>query len=419
MLRFCTVFFLLGVSFAIAQEDNAYLLQPARVFDGVAVQDGWVVLVRGERIEAVGAAAEVSAPAGVERIDLSGSTLLPGLIDAHSHVLLHPYNETSWNDQVLKESRSLRVARAVNHARDTLQAGFTTLRDLGSEGAGYADVGVRDAINQGIIPGPRMLVAGRAIVATGSYGPKGFDPDWAVPLGAEPADGNDLIRVVRDQIGKGADFIKVYADYRWGPKGETRPSFSQEELELIVKTAASSGRPVAAHAGSVEGMRRAILAGVETVEHGYVGDPEIFQLMAERGVAYCPTLSVGEAIASYGGWRKGVDPEPARVTAARAAFSAALDAGVTIINGSDVGPYPHGDNAREVLLMVDYGMTPLQALKAATSEVASVIHMGEDLGAVKAGLFADLMAVDGDPTDDIAVLHDVRFVMKGGVVVVP
>ncbi len=265
-----------------------YVLEPSRVFDGESLHSGWRVVVRGERIEAAGPLASTAAPPGAERIALEGATLLPGLIEAHSHVLLHAYDEASWNDQVLKEPRALRVARATNHLRDTLLAGFTTIRDLGTEGAAYDDVGLKQAVEQGILVGPRMLVTTRAIVATGSYGPKGFDPEWNVPLGAEPADGDDLVRVTRDQIGKGADWIKVYADYRWGAKGESRATFSVDELALIVATAQASGRSVVAHAGTAEGMRRAVEAGIETIEHGYGGTPEIFRLMASRGVALCP-----------------------------------------------------------------------------------------------------------------------------------
>jgi len=374
------------------------------------------VLVRGERIEAAGPASEITAP-DARVIDLPGATLSPGLIEGHSHLLLHPYNETSWNDQVLRESVAERVARATVHARATLLAGFTTVRDLGSEGAGYADVGLEQAIDKGVIPGPRMLVAGPAIVATGSYGPKGFIPEATVPLGAEEADGVDgLTRVVRDQIGKGADFIKVYADYRWGPAGEARATFTQEELELVVRIAGSSGRPVVAHAATKEGMLRAARAGVETIEHGDGGDAEVFALMRERGIAFCPTLAAPDAILQYGGWRKGVEPEPARLRAKRASFRLALAANVPICMGGDVGVYTHGDNAREMELLVDYGMTPAQVMTAATSANARFFHLDDRVGRIAPGLLADLVAFDGDPTRDIAAVRSVRLVMKGGVV---
>jgi imidazolonepropionase-like amidohydrolase len=414
-----TVLLLQVVAFAQAPSprapDAATVLKPARVFDGETMHEGWAVRVQGDRIQAIGPAASVAITSATV-VDLAGLTLLPGLVEGHSHVLLHPYDETSWNDQVLHESLGVRTARAVNHLRATLMAGFTTIRDLGTEGAGYADAELKEAVEQGIVPGPRMLVATRAIVATGSYGPKGFSLEWRVPQGAEEADGDTLVRVVRDQIGHGADWVKVYADYRWGARGEAAPTFSLQELTSIVETARSSNRPVVAHSTTPEGMRRAVMAGVETIEHGDVGTPEIFKLMADKNVALCPTLAAGDATAQYAGWKKGAGPEPAGITRKRASFKAALDAGVTILSGSDVGVFTHGDNARELELMVNYGMPAESALKSATSIAARVLHMENRIGRLKDGFLADMIAVDGDPTRDIAALRRVRFVMKGGTV---
>ena len=417
LLIACTIASLFALH-AGAQDSTAtsYLLRPARVFDGNSMHTGWAVHVRGNRIVAAGPANVISAPTATV-LNLPGMTVLPGLIDAHSHVLLHPYNETSWDDQVLREPIALRVARATVHVRNTLLAGFTTLRDLGTEGAGYADVGIRQAIDQAIIPGPRLIVTTRAIVATGSYGPRGVDPDRPFTVGAEEADGvDDLTRVVRDQIGKGAEWIKVYADYRWGPLGESRPTFTLAELELIVAVAKSAGVPVVAHASTPEGMRRATLAGVETIEHGDNGTADVFRLMAQRGVALCPTIAAGDAILQYRGWRKGTAPEPARVKEKRASVKLAIASNVVICNGSDVGVFAHGDNARELELLVDYGLSPVQALRAATSVNAKVLHMENRIGSIASGMLADIIAVEGDPASDMSTIRRVRFVMKDGII---
>jgi imidazolonepropionase-like amidohydrolase len=397
-------------------QEPVTVLNAARVFDGERTHTDWLVAVEGGTIVYAGSARDIPEFAASTTIDLPGQTLLPGLIEGHSHVLLHPYDETSWNDQVLKESDAERVVRAVNHVRASLLAGVTTMRDLGSEGAGYADVGLRDSIDKGLIPGSRLLVAGRALVATGSYGPKGFHERVDVPLGAETADGyDDLSRAVREQIGRGIDFIKVYADYRWGARGEAAPTFTLAELETIVEITKSSGRPVVAHASTAEGMRRAILAGVETIEHGDGATDEIYQLMRKSNVALCPTLAAGDAISQYGGWNKGVDPEPERIAKKRKSFQAALDAGVTICFGGDVGVYPHGDNVRELEMMVDYGMKNIDVLQSATSINARLFHIDDAVGRLKEGLVADIIAVDGDPGQDISALRNVRLVMKDGV----
>ena len=389
------------------------VLAPARVFDAPAgvTREGWVVVIRGNRIEAVGPRASVAKPEGARQIDLPGTTLLPGLIDAHSHLILHPYSETPWADQVLKEPLVLRVARATVAARRTLMAGFTTLRDLGTEGAGDADVGLKQAIDQGIIPGPRLIVVTRAIVATGSYGPHGYAFD--VPQGAQEADGVDgVTHAAREQLGHGADWIKVYAD------GSDGPTFSIDEIHAAVQVATDAGRYVATHARTAEGVRRAIMAGVTTIEHADGATPDLFQLMTQHGIALCPTLGGREAGYLRNGWRKGVDTMPSAIAAYHRTFAAARAAGVTICNGSDVGAFPHGDNAHELELEVEYGMTPTQALQAATVVDAKVLHL-TDRGVIAPGLLADLVAVDGDPTQDIHALRHVHLVVKGGELITP
>ncbi|HYF31214.1 MAG TPA: amidohydrolase family protein [Chitinophagaceae bacterium] len=403
-------------AFTSAQQADKYiLLQPARVFDGEKMQEGWWVLVKNNYIEAAGPSQSISVPAGTQRIDLKGMTLLPGLIEGHSHLFLHPYNETTWDDQVLKESRAERTARAVNHARLTLMAGFTTVRDLGTEGAMYDDVGLKTAIEKGIVPGPRMIVSTRAIVAKGTYGPRSESAEVDLPQGAAEVSGiEDMMNEVRTQIGKGADFIKIYADYRWGLNKEARPTFMQEALASAVAIAKSGGRYVVAHAVTPEGMTRATLAGVTTIEHGDEGTAEVFKLMKEKGVALCPTLAAGDAVTQYNGWRKGTDPEPERIVNKKKSFRLALQSGVTICFGGDVGVYAHGDNAREMELMAEYGMKPLDILRSATSTNADVFGYTTQIGRIRQGLLADIIAVDGDVLQNISNIRKVKLVMKDG-----
>lgn len=358
---------------ASVAHDTTYVLRPDRVFDGEQLHEGWAVVVRGRTIVAAGPTRSLSTPAG-----------------------------------------------AVVHARKTLLAGFTTTRDLGTEGAMYDDVGLKQAIEKGVIPGPRILCATRAIVATGSYGPKELAYDIESPHGAAEADGVEgLTHEVRNQIGHGADVIKVYVDYRWGINGTAAPTFTVEELKKVVEVASSAGRIVAVHSGTTEGMRRAIEAGVTTIEHGDGGTPGLFAEMKAKGIALCPTLAAGDAIAQYGGWRKGIDSEPERIKAKRASFKAAMDAGVTICMGGDVGVFAHGNNAMEMEDMVDYGMKPLDVLRSATSVNADVFRLAARLGRIKPGLLADILVVSGNPAVNISDVRKVVWVMKDGMIYYP
>lgn len=397
-----------------ANTEAMTLLVPDRVFDGRQMHTDWVVLVKGNKIEAVGPQ-PMKLSATTKILGLKGMTLMPGLIEGHSHLFLHPYNETAWDDQVLKETRTERSLRAGNHAKATLMAGFTTVRDLGTEGAAFDDFGLKRSIEKGIIVGPRMIIASRALVAKGAYGPKSQNPDLDLPQGAAEVAGLEQIsQEVRTQIGKGADVIKVYADYRAGRDGEAAPIFSIEEMALMASLAKSGNRQLVAHAASPEGMRRAIEAGASTIEHGDGGTEEVFRLMKSKGVALCPTLAAGDAIEQYRGWKKGSEPEPARIVAKRQSFALALKLGVRMCMGGDVGVYAHGDNLREMELMVDYGMPILDVLTAATAGNAQIFGYGDRIGSVKAGMLADLVAVEGDPSQDITILRKLKWVMKDG-----
>ena len=410
-----TIIFIFGIKL---NSQTKYYITAPRLFDGEVMHKDWALIIENNKIINVGPVEQLKVPEGSVKINYPNATILPGLIEGHSHLMLYPYNITDWDTQVLKEPDSYRTVRATVHAKNTLLAGFTTARDLGTEGAGYSDVSLKRAINEGIIIGPRLMVAGRAIVSTGSYGPKGYDSDQQIMLGAEPADGNDLIRVVRDQIGKGADFIKIYADYRWGINGEDRPSFTLDELKLINEVTKSSGRVMVCHAKSKEAIRRAVLAGAETIEHGDFIDVELGKLMKQYNVTYIPTISAVDVISQYRGWKKGVTDPPVNVLNKRKSFKDAIASGVSIGMGGDVGVYPHGENVLEMELMVEYGLPVIDALKAATSINAKAFHIDDSLGYIKPGYIADIIAVEGDPSKNISDLKKVKFVMKEGIIYV-
>jgi len=407
-------FILTSLFFCLNQLNAQTLLIPDRVFDGKEIHADWVVAVDSNRITYAGPLERLEKAGAYITIKLEGKTVMPGLIEGHSHLLLHPYNETDWNDQVLEESPVERAIRGVVHAKKTLLAGVTAMRDLGSEGAGYTDIYLKKSIDEGLVPGPRTLMAGPAIVATGAYGPKGFHDGVQVPLGAVPVTGKDrAMEEVRTQLGNGVNLIKIYADYRWGKDEPSQPTFLQEEIDAMVATATTAGRYVVAHASTPEGMRRAIMGGVETIEHGDGGTAEIFELMKTKGIALCPTLAAGDAIEQYKGWQKGKEPDPERIAKKKKSFALALESGVEIVFGGDVGVFTHGENYRELELMVDYGMKPLQALQSATSVNARILHF-QELGMIQEGYLADIIAVEGNPVQDISRMRRVKFVMKDG-----
>ena len=396
----------------------ATVLQPAAVLDPQSGQltRGATVVVRGDRIEAVGRS--VPQPAGARVIELAGLTLLPGLIDAHTHVLLQPEDE-DWPPPVVYKTQSFRTIQGVAAARKNLEAGFTTLRDVDSEGAGFADVDLREAINRGIVPGPRLLVATLAITITaGHMNLTGVNPELRMPEPAALADTRDaMIAEVRRQVKGGADWIKLYATgtLRHVDRKTLEPlgQLSLEDVQAVVSEARRWRKDVAAHAYGGDGAKNAILGGVRSIEHGMLFDDEAVDLLKQHGTYWVPTLSVYAA---------GLDKDKTDFTRRivdrhKLSFQKALARGVKIVFGTDAGAIEHGTQSVEFRRMVDYGMKPLEALRAATTVAAELLRMEGQIGSLAPGAYADVIAVEGNPLEDVAALQRVRFVMKGGLVV--
>ncbi len=388
-----------------------HLLDPA---SGKTTENA-VVIVRDGRIAAVGSG--IAVPAGAKTIDLSRFTCLPGLIDSHTHVLLQPEDERG-TPPVVTKSIAFRTVQGVAAARKDLEAGFTTLRDLDSEGAGFADVAVRDGIEQGIVPGPRLLVSGNPLTITGgAMNNQGLNPDVEVPDPAALTDSREaMVAEVRREVKQGVDWIKVYAT---GPMRYVDPvtleplsQFSEEDLKAVVEEAKRWHRDVAAHAYGGDGAKNAIRAGVRSIEHGMMLDDEGLRLLAEHGTWWCPTLSVYVPATKE-------DDTPLRqriVARHKEVFQKAMKMGVKIVFGTDAGAFEHGTQAKEFVRMVDYGMSPLEAIRSATVRGAELLRLEKEIGTIEPGKAADVIAVPGDPLEDVSVLERVELVMKGGVV---
>jgi imidazolonepropionase-like amidohydrolase len=401
---------------------RAYVILAAHLIDGKSdvSRNDVAVVVQGDRIIAVGGKSEVASriPSGAQTIDLGSATLLPGLIDNHTHVLLQgDITSADYDEQILKESTPYRAIRATAAVRTALMNGFTTIRDLETEGAMYADVDVKMAIARGVIPGPRMFVSTRAMAPTGMYPLLGYSWELKLPEGVQIVDGpEDIRKAVREEVKYGADWIKFYADRRYyvGPDGRLRSwvNFTDEEMKMLVTEAHRLGKKVAAHAMGWDGIDAALRAGVNTIEHGYGLTDDLLDRMIAQKVYWCPTIYVGVFVAPGRGglWPKMVDFE-------RDAFGKAVRKGVMISYGTDAGGYAWTENqAQEFAYMVRYGMSPMAAIKSATSVAAQLLDQGENLGTLEVGKLADIVAVKGNPLTDISELTRVSFVMKGGVI---
>ena len=408
--------FCLSQSFIVrAQSDAVIVIRCGRLLnpiDGSMTQDA-VVIIRRERIEHVGA--KLPVPSGARVIDLSAYTVLPGLIDSHTHVLLQPEDE-SGAPPIITKSQAFRTVQGVAAARKDLEAGFTTMRDVDSEGAGFADVAIRDGINRGVIPGPRLFVSTLALTITaGHMNNAGLNPDIQIPDPAALTDSRDaMVAEVRRQVKYGADWIKLYAT---GTLRHINPvtlepmsQVSEEDVRAVVTEARRWGRDVAAHAYGGEGANNAIRGGVRSIEHGMLMNDETIKLMVDRGVFWCPTLGVyiPEHEAEITEVRRRI------VANHKEVFRKAMAAGVKIAFGTDVGAYEHGTSVREFYLMVDYGMKPVEAIRSATLRGAELLRMESQIGTIEKGKFADIIAVEGNPLEDIRAMGKVVFVMKGG-----
>src|SRR6266404_6545529 len=382
-----------------------------------------VIIIRGDRIESVSDASSAKAPAGATVIDLSKATVLPGLIDSHTHIFLQGEDpaQGGYDANILKQGIALRAARATVSVRRALEQGFTTLRDVETEGAGYGDVEIKQAIEAGYIPGPRLFVSTRAISTTGGYPLEGYAPELDMPKGAQLIDGPvEARKAAREQLDHGADWIKVYMTHRsWiGKNGElvSQPTLTVEELKAVVDETHGWGKKVACHAYNGVGLQRALDGGCDSIEHGLeITDAQIAQ-MARQGTWYCPTISP-----YYGDWAPANTPggkrDRARAAVHEASFKKALNAHLKIVFGTDIGGMPWTEPiAQEFKRMVGFGMAPMDAIQAATSRAAEMLDMKGEIGVVAPGAFADIVAVSGDPLKDVRILEHVRFVMRDGAV---